>query len=239
MFPFNRVGGIRGENGATLDDLLAALQAQATSAELLNAINDLSVNIQTLISYTGAPLDTACNLSQTQLLCSILTALTGEGGSGAPVEPAWRCGGAFNGGWLVSEGWSSSVGGHENAANVFYANFEASYSNPAAYVESTAIPAETGSFPTLFPGIVPRTVCISAYVGTGVLSFWVTRYVADTLVYFDTNLLGSVAASDVWTEGVQYDVDPDYCYRFFVVMPEGTTEVSAGTYLFYTEGALG
>jgi hypothetical protein len=229
----NRPGGLRGDDGSTLQQLKAQLVAlNATMGSLLTAVQQQG-------TAQGTPALTDCNLSQLELLCSIHTLLGGGPGGEAPEEPAFRCGGLFLGGYWLGDSWISSLGSRINAANVFYPNWGTEFDSPDATIVSLTLEGDSGPFPTLIPGIVPRTVCVSAYVGEGVQFFGVDRYTAADQEYHSTSIIGAVDWSDPWTAGQTFNVDPAYVYRFHLVMPEEATSPATGTYLFYTEGSLG
>lgn len=145
MLP-NRIGGARGPNGTTLDDLLLALQANTTAIELLvtsqatqgealaailagiNSITTgqagLSAQLGALALATGSPSDTTCDMSQLELLCAIATVLGLETTPGGGAPPA-TCPGfpATPTEWLYSASWTGYWGESAPREDTYYPAF--------------------------------------------------------------------------------------------------------------------
>lgn len=235
--PANRVGATRGPNGTTLDDILLALQGLNTKLQqLIDRPEPTPVDLSAITNVLGTRADCSTGESIVGLLCRLNDSVNG---TPAPAGPAFRCGDVFQGGYWVASSWLPTAGSRLNSANAFYADWSSEIDNPAATVASLSLEGDSTAFPTLIPGIIPRTICMSAYTDGGISFIGVDRYNAVDQTYHDSSILGTIDFSDPWTTGVTYNVDPDYVYRFYMVMPEGVTAPASGSFLFYTEGALG
>lgn len=236
----NRIGAALGAHGHGLDAIYHRLGLLIDAVEANTAaIIAQGGNQAAIVAALGDPATTDCGVPMLDLLCFLAQQFGFVGTVPPPGGPAFRCGGLYVGGYWTADSWLPSSAGRLDAPNAFYANWTTEFDSPEATIVVETLEGDTAPLPTLHPGIVPRTVCISAYVGEGVEFFSVDRYDAVTLEYHDTAFIGTIDFADVWQEGVTYNVDPAYIYRFYVVMPEGVTVVPSGTFLYYTEGALG
>lgn len=236
----NRIGAALGVHGHGLDAIYHRLGL------LLEAVADNTAAIAALAGAQaapnpawGLPSDTDCNMNALELLCAIATQLGLETTTPLPEGPAYRCGNVFQGGYHMASQWLPTSSGRVNAPNAFYAGWTTENDNPVATVISLTLEGDTAPLPTISPGIVPRTVCMSAYIGSGVELFAVDRYNAADQTYHDTSFLGLTDFSDPWVTGATFNVSNDYVYRFYVVLTEGITAPPPELFLFYTEGGLG
>lgn len=236
----NRPGGVRGPDGAHLGQTNSILSQILAAIEDLTAAQNAGNNQQaTLIAAIGTPDDTECGNTLLQSLCGILGELVGPPPGPGPSEPPYRCGDVFQGGYVMGPATVSSLGSRLDAPNAWYVDWSGDADGPSAYWESVDLEGDGSAFPTLYPGILPRTVCISAYVGTAPQFIGVDRYNAADQTYHDSAILGPIDFDTPWTAGTTFNVDPDYVYRFYAVMAEGDTAPPDGLFIFYTEGGLG
>jgi len=89
VLPPNRIGGIRGGDGTTLDDLLAALGNISNELAIMTAaIEENTAAVLQLRDSQGTPEMTDCGLTTTELLCGIYTLLGGDGTAVGPPPAA-------------------------------------------------------------------------------------------------------------------------------------------------------